>query len=231
MASYQITSELQTVPAQPRPLALCRRRAFMIKPRADAAGHLRYALPKDLGGQEASNLAMAIVREHLAAKGLGLHNDLQSESSIVGNFPSVHMMRKFGTPEQQSEFLPGLITGTHSLAFGLTESNHGSDATWLETTGVRDGGDWIINGQKRFNSGLHNANYDMVFARTGWPSTQPTAPSRYTAVSATPGACRSSTSTVITAAIGSPKAPTKSRSGGSPASCSAGARSRREWSN
>jgi acyl-CoA dehydrogenase len=134
--------------------------------RADAAGHLRYALPRDLGGQGASNLAMAIVREHLAAKGLGLHNDLQNESSIVGNFPTVHMMLEFGTPEQKKEFLPGMITGTHRVAFGLTEPDHGSDATWLETTAVRDGGDWIINGQKRFNSGMHHANYDMVFART-----------------------------------------------------------------
>src|SRR5262249_24971632 len=135
--------------------------------RADAAGHLRYALPKELGGQDASNLAMAIVREHLAAKGLGLHNDLQNESSIVGNFPTVHMMRAFGTPEQQKEFLPGMITGTHRVAFGLTEPDHGSDATWLETTAVRHGDDWTINGRKRFNSGLHSANYDMIFARSG----------------------------------------------------------------
>jgi alkylation response protein AidB-like acyl-CoA dehydrogenase len=56
--------------------------------RADKAGHLRFGLPRDLGGQDGSNLAMAIIREHLAAKGLGLHNDLQNESSIVGNFPS-----------------------------------------------------------------------------------------------------------------------------------------------
>ena len=96
--------------------------------RADAAGHLRYALPKALGGQEASNLAMAIVREHLAAKGLA-HNDLQNESSIVGNFPSVHMMAEFGSEAQRAEFLPGLITGTHRLGFGLTEPDHGSDAT------------------------------------------------------------------------------------------------------
>jgi acyl-CoA dehydrogenase len=134
--------------------------------RADAAGHLRYALPASLGGQGASNLAMAIVREHLAAKGLGLHNDLQNESSIVGNFPVVHMMLAFGTPAQQAEFLPGLITGTHQLGFGLTEPNHGSDATWLETTAVRDAGDWVINGTKRFNSGLHRASHDMIFART-----------------------------------------------------------------
>jgi alkylation response protein AidB-like acyl-CoA dehydrogenase len=134
--------------------------------RADAAGHLRYALPRALGGDEASNLAMAIVREHLAAKGLGLHNDLQNESSIVGNFPGVHMMWEFGTAEQKAEFLPGMITGTHRVGFGLTEPNHGSDATWLETTARRDGDDWVIDGQKRFNSGLHNATHDMIFART-----------------------------------------------------------------
>ena len=134
--------------------------------RADAAGHLRYPLPKALGGQEASNLAMAVVREHLAAKGLGLHNDLQNEASIVGNFPVVHMMWNFGTAAQKAEFLPGMITGTHRVAFGLTEPDHGSDATWLETTAVRQGGDWVINGRKRFNSGMHHANYDLVFART-----------------------------------------------------------------
>jgi acyl-CoA dehydrogenase len=134
--------------------------------RADAAGHLRYALPRALGGEEASNLAMAIVREHLARKGLGLHNDLQNESSIVGNFPSVHMMWEFGTAEQKAEFLPGMITGTHRVGFGLTEPGHGSDATWLETTAVRTGDDWVLNGTKRFNSGLHDATHDMIFART-----------------------------------------------------------------
>lgn len=134
--------------------------------RADAAGHLRYSLPRELGGEGAGNLAMAMVREHLAAKGLGLHNDLQNESSIVGNFPVVHMMSVFGTPAQKKEFLPGLITGSHRMAFGLTEPDHGSDATFLETSAVRDGNGWRINGIKRFNSGMHNATHDMVFART-----------------------------------------------------------------
>jgi alkylation response protein AidB-like acyl-CoA dehydrogenase len=134
--------------------------------RADAAGHLRYGLPKELGGQDGSNLAMAVIREHLAKKGLGLHNDLQNESSIVGNFPSVIMMLRFGTEEQKKVFLPGMVDGTHRLGFGLTEPDHGSDATWLETRATRDGDDWVINGKKRFNSGMHSANYDMVFART-----------------------------------------------------------------
>jgi alkylation response protein AidB-like acyl-CoA dehydrogenase len=134
--------------------------------RSDAAGHLRFGLPKDMGGSEGSNLAMAIIREHLAAKGLGLHNDLQNESSIVGNFPIAIMLHRFGTQTQKDEFLEGLIDGSQPIGFGLTEPSHGSDATWLETTAVKDGDDWILNGSKRFNTGLHSATHDMIFART-----------------------------------------------------------------
>lgn len=133
---------------------------------ADEAGHLRFALPKEVGGRGGSNLDMAILREHLAAKGLGLHNDLQNESSIVGNFPFVHMMLAKGTEAQKAEFLEASITGERRIAFGLTEPDHGSDATFLETTASADGDGWILNGQKRFNTGMHDATHDMVFART-----------------------------------------------------------------
>jgi alkylation response protein AidB-like acyl-CoA dehydrogenase len=141
--------------------------------RADAAGHLRFALPKELGGKDGSNLAMAVIREHLATKGLGLHNDLQNESSIVGNFPTVLMMYYRGTDEQKREFLAGMLDGSKRLAFGLTEPNHGSDALYLETKARRDGNEWVINGAKRFNSGMHSATHDMIFART---SGQPGSP-------------------------------------------------------
>jgi alkylation response protein AidB-like acyl-CoA dehydrogenase len=60
-----------------------------MRARADKAGWLRLALPEEFGGKSASNLTMAVIREHLASKGLGLHNDLQNDSSIVGNFPTV----------------------------------------------------------------------------------------------------------------------------------------------
>ena len=134
--------------------------------RADKAGHLRYALPKEVGGDGGSNLGMAIIREHLAKKGLGLHNDLQNESSIVGNFPFVHMMMAFGNKEQKEQFLEPSITGKARVAFGLTEPAHGSDATWMETNAVRQGDDWIINGEKMWNTGLHHATHDMIYART-----------------------------------------------------------------
>jgi alkylation response protein AidB-like acyl-CoA dehydrogenase len=134
--------------------------------RADRAGHLRFALPKELGGRDGGSLAMAIIREHLAAKGLGLHNDLQNEASIVGNFPQVMMFWHFGTEEQKREFVEDMITGKKRVAFGLTEPNHGSDALYLETTARRSDGSWVIDGAKRFNSGLHSATHDLVFART-----------------------------------------------------------------
>ncbi|BBY43616.1 acyl-CoA dehydrogenase family protein [Mycolicibacterium celeriflavum] len=134
--------------------------------RADKAGWLRYGLPSQFGGRDGSNIDMAVIREHLAHKGLGLHNDLQDESSIVGNFPQVIMMDRFGTETQKAEWTEALITGERSMAFGLTEPNHGSDATWLETVAVRDGDEWVINGAKRFNTGVHRATHDLVFART-----------------------------------------------------------------
>lgn len=138
--------------------------------RADAAGWLRYGLPKEVGGSGGSNFDMAVIREHLAHKGLGLHNDLQNESSVVGNFPFAHMMLEFGTKEQKDEFLEPMLARKKRIGFGLTEPEHGSDATWMETTAVRDGDDWIINGAKRFNSGMHSATHDVVFARTSGQS-------------------------------------------------------------
>lgn len=141
--------------------------------RADKAGLLRYALPKRYGGRDGTNLGMAVIREHLAAKGLGLHNDLQNESSVVGNFPTVKMWENYGTEAQKKQFLDGMFTGETRVAFGLTEPGHGSDASWLETRAVRDGDDWVINGAKRFNSGLHNATHDLVFARTSGEEGKP----------------------------------------------------------
>jgi acyl-CoA dehydrogenase len=134
--------------------------------RADAAGHLRYGLPRAVGGSAGSHFAIAVIREHLAAKGLGLHNDLQDESSIVGNFPLVFVIEKYGTAQQKSLYIEGIITGRHHVAFGLSEPNHGSDATWIETKALRENDVWVINGTKRWNSQIYRAAADLVFART-----------------------------------------------------------------
>ena len=137
--------------------------------RADAAGHLRFAWPKQLGGKAGSQLWLAVIREHLAAKGLGLHNDLQNEHSIVSNNPFVVMFKEFATPEQYARDEQKLIDGSMITAFGLTEPNHGSDATFMETRAVpheKDGQPgWLINGEKMWTTGMHVATHVIVFAR------------------------------------------------------------------
>ncbi len=137
---------------------------------ADKAGHLRFAAPRKWGGKDGSNLAMAVIREHLAARGLGLHNDLQNEHSIVGNFPFVLMFEAFGTPAQQEHFIAGAFRGETRLAFGLTEAGHGSDATHMETKAVRETRNgvagWRIDGEKMWITGMHAATHCATFART-----------------------------------------------------------------
>jgi alkylation response protein AidB-like acyl-CoA dehydrogenase len=133
---------------------------------ADEAGFYRYPLAKEYGGMDGTNLGMAIIREHLAVKGLGLHNDLQNEHSIVGNNVGLLLMLQYGTEEQKAEWVDDLAEGRKGFAFGITEPDHGSDATHMETTAARDGDEWVIKGEKTWNTGIHKAQYDMVMART-----------------------------------------------------------------
>ena len=137
--------------------------------RADRAGHLRFSWPVEFGGRGGGNLWMAVIREHLAAKGLGLHNDLQNEHSIVGNHPFVMILRDFGTPAQQA-LVDGMTELSVPISFGLTEPGHGSDATHLQTRAVREtrGGrdGWRIDGEKMWTTGMHVSRHCVVFART-----------------------------------------------------------------
>jgi alkylation response protein AidB-like acyl-CoA dehydrogenase len=139
---------------------------YKAKRLADEAGFYRYPFPKAYGGMEGSNLGMAIIREHLAVKGLGLHNDLQNEHSIVGNNIGLLLMLEYGTEEQKQEWVDDLAEGRRGFAFGITEPDHGSDATHMETHAEREGDEWVINGEKTWNTGIHKAKYDMVMART-----------------------------------------------------------------
>ena len=115
-------------------------------------------LPREYGGQDGTNLGMAVIREHLARKGLGLHNDLQNEHSIVGNHVGLLLMLDYGTAAQKEEWIDDLPEGRRGFAFGITEPAHGSDATYMETHAERDGDEWVINGEKTWNTGIHAAH-------------------------------------------------------------------------
>jgi alkylation response protein AidB-like acyl-CoA dehydrogenase len=137
---------------------------------ADEAGHLRFAWPVEWGGKGGSNLAMAVIREHLAAKGLGLHNDLQTEHSIVGNNPFIIMFKEFATNAQYARYGEALQAGKIRAGFGLTEPDHGSDATFMDTRAVREERNgvpgWRIDGEKMWTTGMHVATHIQVYART-----------------------------------------------------------------
>ena len=139
---------------------------------SDKAGFWRFSLPKEYGGQNTdsgrgANLWMAVIREHLAAKGLGLFNDLQNEHSIVGNMPDVVMVQHFGNEQQKKELIHGRLQGKVRITFGLTEPGHGSDATFMDTKAVKQSdGSYIINGGKMWQTGIHKATHCFIFART-----------------------------------------------------------------
>jgi alkylation response protein AidB-like acyl-CoA dehydrogenase len=134
--------------------------------RADKAGIFRYAFPKEYGGMGGGSLGMAVIREHLAAKGLGLHCDLQNEHTIVGNNLGLALILMNGSKEQIAEWAEPFASLQKTLTFGVTEPAHGSDATFMETTAVRDGDGWCINGEKTWNTGIDRASAVMCFART-----------------------------------------------------------------
>ena len=133
---------------------------------ADAAGFYRYPFPAEYGGSDGTIYGMAVIREHLARRGLGLHNDLQNEHSIVGNNVGLLLMINYGTEEQKADWVDDLAEGRRGFAFGITEPEHGSDATHMNTHAVKDGDEWIINGEKTWNTGIHKADCDLIFART-----------------------------------------------------------------
>jgi hypothetical protein len=75
-------------------------------------------------------------------------------------------LMRYGTEEQKQRFLPAILAGTVEFAIGYSEPGAGSDLAALRTTAVRDGDEYVINGQKMFTSGAENADYIWLAART-----------------------------------------------------------------
>jgi alkylation response protein AidB-like acyl-CoA dehydrogenase len=141
----------------------------------DAAGEMPASFVSEL--KEAGLFGLVVPEQH---GGLGLGATAYSRvvqelgrydastAVTVGAHSSIGMrgLLLFGTEEQKRRFLPRLATGELVAAFCLTESGAGSDAAGIKTTAVRDGEDWILNGEKLWITNGGMAGFFTVFAKT-----------------------------------------------------------------
>ena len=125
-------------------------------------GFLGCALPEEHGGMGLDTVSYCLVMEELGRADSSVRGIVSVNNGLAGK-----TIAKWGTPEQQAEWLPRLCSGEALGCYGLTEPGSGSDPGSLVTRAERDGGDWIINGSKIFITLGSWAGVCLVFARTG----------------------------------------------------------------
>lgn len=108
-----------------------------------------------------SGTMYGIICEELERGDSGLRSFCSVQGSLV-----MWPIATFGTDEQKERWLPDLAAGKKIGCFGLTEADHGSDPGGMETTAVRDGDHWIINGSKLWITNANLADVAVVWART-----------------------------------------------------------------
>jgi len=129
---------------------------FMRK--AGARGWLCPTWPKQYGGLEASNIDRLIIWDEMA-----YCEAMEVWAGVRMAGPTILL---FGTEEQKSEYLSPIARGEVDYAAGFTEPDAGSDVAAIRLRAVEDGDDYVLNGQKLFNTGCHFAQYHWLGART-----------------------------------------------------------------
>src|ERR1700712_3309495 len=127
---------------------------------AGKLGFIGVNLPEEYGGGGAGMYELSLVMEEMATNGCALLLMVVSPA-INGTIIS-----KFGTDEQKKRWIPGIADGSITMAFAITEPDAGSNSHRITTTARKDGGDWILNGQKVYISGVDQAQAVLVVGRT-----------------------------------------------------------------
>jgi alkylation response protein AidB-like acyl-CoA dehydrogenase len=121
---------------------------------------LALAIPAEYGGTGTGTLMLQMAVEEIAKACASSALILMVQE--LGTLP----LQLFGTDEQKERFLPKCATGEWSPAFALSEPEAGSDPSSMRTTAVRDGEEWVLNGQKNWISNATIADFYVVFAKT-----------------------------------------------------------------
>jgi len=124
------------------------------------AGYLAVLIPEEYGGGGLGIMEAALILEEINRSG-GNAGACHAQMYIMGT------VLRHGSAEQKKQYLPKIATGELRLqAFGVTEPNAGSDTTKLQTTAVRKGDRYVVNGQKMFISRVLQSDLMLLLART-----------------------------------------------------------------
>jgi alkylation response protein AidB-like acyl-CoA dehydrogenase len=124
-----------------------------------AQGWIAASWPEEYGGQGRDPFEMTAMRDELRLA--GVPTDGLGQSIIVAR-----TIRAVGSEEQKQTFLPPFLAGEIIFGLGYTEPDSGSDVAAAKTRAVRDGDDWVIDGQKMFTTLAHEAAFVFLLART-----------------------------------------------------------------
>jgi alkylation response protein AidB-like acyl-CoA dehydrogenase len=123
-------------------------------------GWIGLTWPSEFGGGGRPPIDRLIIGEELIAAGAPL------AASWFGDRQMGPALIQYGTPDQQAEFLPGILAGETTWCIGMSEPNSGSDLASLKTFAQDDGDEWVINGQKIWTSFGADAEYCYLICRT-----------------------------------------------------------------
>ena len=133
-------------------------RAFVKK--LSQKGWVAPAWPKEYGGMEASTALQLVYNEEMGYHRAPIGSIIQAVG-IVG--PAILF---FGTDEQKNQHLPPITAGETVWSQGFSEPEAGSDLASLKTRAVKDGDDWVINGDKIWTSNAHRSEWCAMLVRT-----------------------------------------------------------------
>jgi short-chain 2-methylacyl-CoA dehydrogenase len=127
-------------------------------------GLMGLSLPEEYGGSGGDFVAYNLALEEISRADTSVGITMEAHISL-GCAP----IAAYGTQEQKEQFLPRCATGENLWAFGLTEEEAGTDAGGTQTTAKLEGGEWVVNGSKKWitNSGTDITGGVTVIARTG----------------------------------------------------------------
>jgi acyl-CoA dehydrogenase len=131
-----------------------------IRRRAIDMGLFGYTIPEEFGGLGLNTYEDAQLAFEMGYTTPAFRSMFSTNNGIAGQ-----VLVNFGTPEQQREWLPRLVSGTVAC-FALTEAEAGSDPSGLSTRAKRDGDEYVISGAKRFITNAPTADVFMTFARS-----------------------------------------------------------------